>query len=94
MTRPVHATDPDGPPDRKSVLFCPNCDHHSPIEGDWIVRERTTSVEYRCPDCETLLTERERGYEREHERAPIARAWSAWVRAASAWLKPPKRLRA
>lgn len=85
MTRPVHATDPDGPPGRKSVLFCPACGHENPVEGDWIVRERTTSVEYRCPACDERLTERER------EQPPIARAWSAWVRAASAWMRPPKR---
>lgn len=88
MTRPVHAIDPDGPPDRKSVLFCPACDHQSPIEGDWTVRERATSIEYRCPDCEARITERER------EQPPIARAWFALVRAASAWMRPPKRLRA
>lgn len=88
MSRPTHSTDVDGPPDRKSVLFCPVCDHRNPVDGDWIVHERTTHVEYRCPDCDERLTERER------ERTPMARAWSAWIRAASAWLRPPERLRA
>ncbi|MFC6905614.1 hypothetical protein [Halalkalicoccus tibetensis] len=97
MTRSVHAIDPDSPPDRKTTLFCPACDHQSPIDGDWVVREHTSSIEYRCPDCEALLTERKResGHEHEHDhdRAPLVRAWSAWVRAASAWFRRPKRLR-
>lgn len=88
MTRPPATTEIDGPPDRKAVLFCPVCDHQSLIEGDWLVHERTTNVEYRCPDCHELITERER------DQPPIARAWSAWIRAASVWLQPPKRLRA
>jgi predicted RNA-binding Zn-ribbon protein involved in translation (DUF1610 family) len=88
MSRPTRSTEIDGPPDRKAVLFCPVCDHRSLVEGDWIVRERTTSIEYRCPDCNELITERER----ERKRPPIARAWTAWVRAASAWF--PQRLRA
>lgn len=95
MARSVHAIDPDSPPD-KTTLFCPACDHESPIDGDWVVLERTNSIEYRCPDCEALLTERERGDEHEHERdrAPLVRAWSAWIRAASNWFRRPKRLRA
>ena len=106
MTRSVHAIDPDSPPDRKTTLFCPTCDHESPIDGDWIVLERTSSIEYRCPDCEALLTERRWGDEDEHgqeqendrdrdsDRAPLVRAWSAWIRAASAWFRRPKHLRA
>lgn len=58
MNPPVSITDVDGPPDRKGVLFCPDCDHASPADGDWIVRERATSVEYRCPRCDTRITER------------------------------------
>lgn len=88
MTQSAHSTEIDGPPDQKAVLFCPACDHQSHIEGDWIVRERATSIEYRCPDCEARITERER------EQPPIARVWSAWIRAANAWFRPPRRLRA
>ena len=61
MSRPTRSTEIDGPPDRKAVLFCPVCDHRSLVEGDWIVRERTTSIEYRCPDCNELITERVHG---------------------------------
>ncbi len=82
-----HAPQPECDPPRKATLYCPICAHQSPIEGDWVVRERATGVEYRCPDCETGITERDR------EQPPIARTWSAWVRAASAWFRPSRRLR-
>jgi hypothetical protein len=50
MDRFVHAaTDVDGPPGRNSVLFCPACEHASPVDGDWVLRERATGVEFRCP---------------------------------------------
>lgn len=101
MTRSVHATEPNDPPGGKTTLFCPACDHESPVDGDWVVHTHANSIEYRCPDCETLLTERERthGNEDREDRndrnhAPLLRAWSAWVRAASAWFRRPKRLRA
>jgi transposase-like protein len=82
-------TNVDSPPDRKGVLFCPACDHANPVDGDWILRERAASVEYRCPDCRFTITERER------HRAPhpAVRLWSAWLRAATAWTGSMRRVR-
>ncbi|MDQ2052116.1 hypothetical protein RBH26_16685 [Natronolimnohabitans sp. A-GB9] len=45
---------------RKSTLFCWECDHSSPIDGDWVLRTRDRHIEYVCPDCETTLTRRPR----------------------------------
>jgi hypothetical protein len=45
---------------RKSVLFCPQCDHQALIGGDWVVHESShgDTREIRCPECATTLTER------------------------------------
>ena len=47
------ATDDNGPPRRKSVLFCANCGHDSHVNGDWVLHERrgSRSVWYQCPEC-------------------------------------------
>lgn len=68
MSDPVLSSDVDDLAARKAVLFCPACDHRSPIDGDWIVRERDASVEYRCPDCGNQVTER--GRDRSPRRLP------------------------
>lgn len=84
----------DSPPDRKATLFCPSCDHASPVDGDWVVHECRSTLEYRCPDCDTRITERERGREGGNEREngrpvnPAVRLLSAWLRAATAWIRP------
>ena len=44
----------------KVTLFCPACDHSSPIAGDWIVREEPDREVYECPDCEAIVTIRPR----------------------------------
>ncbi len=49
------------PPLRKATLFCPSCDHESPVDGDWRVSERAGGIEYRCPNCEARITERDHG---------------------------------
>lgn len=81
-------SDVDGPLDRKGVLFCPDCEHASPIDGDWIVEERAASLELRCPDCGTILTERERERRREDPADPVLRIWAAWLRTVAAWIRP------
>ena len=58
MTRPATATDERTPARRKSTLFCWECDHASPIDGDWVRQLRDRHVEYNCPDCETTLAKR------------------------------------
>ena len=35
----------------KTRLFCQNCDHESPVDGDWISDDRTTRRRLRCPRC-------------------------------------------
>jgi len=51
---------PDGPPRRKSVLFCPRCGHESALPGDWQVRTNGTDVTYGCPDCGETVVEQPR----------------------------------
>jgi predicted RNA-binding Zn-ribbon protein involved in translation (DUF1610 family) len=46
----------------KAVLFCPDCGHDSPVDGDWIVRTRGEGDDeravYACPDCGTVIQTR------------------------------------
>jgi hypothetical protein len=45
---------------RKTVLFCPECGHESPISGDW---ETTTAGGDRllvCTDCDSVVDRRSR----------------------------------
>lgn len=50
----------DRPPSSKAVLYCLDCDHESPINGDWIREWTDDAVVYRCPDCDTAITTRPR----------------------------------
>ncbi|WP_049899639.1 hypothetical protein [Natrinema sp. J7-1] len=48
------------PAQRKAVLFCPECDHESPLTGDW---ETTTVGDERllvCTDCGSVVARRSR----------------------------------
>lgn len=91
MSRSAPVTDVDGPPDRKGVLFCQTCDHVSPADGDWVVHERASSLEYRCPDCDARVTERTLDPERDRPANPAVRLWSTWLRTATAWVRSPQR---
>ena len=42
----------------KMTLFCPRCQHESPVDGDWVLTLRPDAIEIHCPDCRTLLTTR------------------------------------
>jgi hypothetical protein len=42
----------------KGALFCPNCSHRSPYDGDWTVIKSGRSSRYLCPDCRTEVTTR------------------------------------
>jgi len=46
----------------KSALFCPECGHESPADGNWCYRARPARdiEEVLCPVCETRITERPR----------------------------------
>ncbi|MXV61256.1 hypothetical protein GS429_04095 [Natronorubrum sp. JWXQ-INN-674] len=53
---------PSRPPSSKTVLYCFSCGHESPIDGDWNVRRAENCDSYRCPDCETTITDRPRSF--------------------------------
>ena len=38
-------------PSHKATLYCPNCQHESPVDGDWVVLAHPTSLDYECPEC-------------------------------------------
>lgn len=88
MTRPATTRDDGSPTRRKATLFCWECDHSSPIGGDWVVQSRDQHVAYVCPVCETALTKRPRSNEPSPERTtagPLT-AWRRTVRlSATVW---------
>lgn len=47
----------DGEPPSKRTLYCPNCGHESPLNGDWGERKRRSDDDFRrvlsCPVCRT-----------------------------------------
>ncbi|QLD87739.1 hypothetical protein HWV07_01290 [Natronomonas salina] len=51
-------------PGRKSVLFCPTCDHEAPLDGDWSHRDRTdddgSRTDVTCPECGDLVVSQPR----------------------------------
>jgi hypothetical protein len=49
--RPSHARS-------KSVLFCVECGHENPVDGDWVLdREDGHETRY-CPNCDSVVTDR------------------------------------
>jgi hypothetical protein len=46
----------------KAVLFCRECGHENPVDGDWATRERTASGDrqrvYECPVCRATVETR------------------------------------
>ncbi len=45
------------PPD-KATLYCPECDHESRINGDWLIHVRADSLTYECPNCGAVIDSR------------------------------------
>lgn len=43
---------------RKSTLFCPDCAHSSPVDGDWLYRAGETGTRYVCPACGAVVATR------------------------------------
>lgn len=48
----------EGPPTEKTTLYCPECGHESPINGDWTIHILVDSTTYECPDCGTTIDSR------------------------------------
>lgn len=48
---------PHAPPQRKAVLFCPECGHENPVDGDWIAATPSTAEQPQlsCPQCTTVI---------------------------------------
>ncbi|WP_251341663.1 hypothetical protein [Haloplanus halophilus] len=79
------ARSPSTGEDRKATLFCPECGHASPLDGDWDVRTVGGHRRVRCPECRTVVDER-RGTDRRPVRAgALDRCVDAWERYWSAW---------
>ena len=88
MTRPATTADDDASVPRKSTIFCWECDHASPVDGDWIRRTRDRHVEYDCPVCETTLAKRPRSDEADSERSVSAhRPTATWQRTVRATIR-------
>lgn len=72
----------------KATLFCPECGHESPADGDWDVRQRGTRDQLACPQCATTVTARPSTAEPLEAVAPtgsnpvarLTRATFAWQR--------------
>jgi len=48
------------PPDRET-LHCPNCNHESRINGDWIIHILPNHLDYECPECGETIESRSDG---------------------------------
>lgn len=80
MTQPASSHDDGAPTQRKATLFCWECDHASPVEGDWLLESEDRYAAYVCPDCETTLTKRPRSNEPARDRT-ITGPLTLWQRA-------------
>lgn len=91
---------------RKATLFCPDCGHESPVDGDWDYRTRTAPAveEVRCPTCRTRISERplpdhaERGVQsvvgRSRQQTPgdtLVTLTRLWSETVTNWLNWPAR---
>jgi hypothetical protein len=45
-------------PGKKGVLFCPDCWHESPVDGDWQVHATEAGDRLDCPACGETVTHR------------------------------------
>jgi transcription elongation factor Elf1 len=44
----------------KLSLFCPTCDHASPLDGDWTIDKTDTRYRVQCPVCDSFVVDRKR----------------------------------
>jgi uncharacterized protein YlaI len=52
----MHDKQSDATP--KTTLFCQDCGHQSPYDGDWTQIRSGNKIHYLCPDCRTEITVR------------------------------------
>lgn len=45
---------------RKLALFCPDCQHASPLDGDWSISKTDGRYRVQCPECGTFAVDRPR----------------------------------
>ncbi|AZH24196.1 hypothetical protein [Haloplanus aerogenes] len=55
---PLPAPSADDARGRKTVLFCQDCGHASPVDGDWRVRTVGNHQRTRCPECLSVVDDR------------------------------------
>jgi transposase-like protein len=67
----------------KATLFCPECDHESPADGDWTRVRAGRRVHYLCPDCRTEITVRSG---RSTPLSPVG-LWQTWTNSVQTWWK-------
>lgn len=67
---------------RKTTLFCPDCGHASPVDGDWRVHTASGRQRLRCPECRTVVDDRHAAAETE---TPVQRCVDALDHYVSAW---------
>jgi hypothetical protein len=75
---------------RKAVLFCPDCGHASPVDGDWNVRTAGDHRHTHCPECRCVVDDRRVTDEPaapalEPAPAPVKWCVDTWSRYWSAW---------
>jgi uncharacterized Zn finger protein len=57
-TSSVSSPSGDDASDHKATLFCQDCGHASPVDGDWTVRTVGGRRRVRCPECGGVVDER------------------------------------
>lgn len=45
-------------PSHKATLYCPNCNHESRINGDWLIQIYSAYTDYECPECGVTIESR------------------------------------
>lgn len=74
---------------RKSTLFCPDCGHESPPDGDWTRRRRRDTEQFVCPECRAAVTERPKSGSGviSVTADQLTAAWRTYARQVTAWMR-------
>jgi DNA-directed RNA polymerase subunit RPC12/RpoP len=86
---------PDGAPNRKATLFCPDCGHEGTLDGGWEVQRAGDRRRVRCPECYHVVDDRRVGDPRPLRTdtptvatpapTPVRLCLGAWGRYWSTW---------